>query len=44
MYVCMYVCVCVPQVEEGQAATDHRFFIRTIIRHSDFVTTVSHSH
>ena len=28
------------QVAEGQAATDHRLFIRTIIRHSDFVTRV----
>ena len=29
-----------PQVAEGQSVTDHRFFIRTIVRHSDFVTRV----
>ena len=28
------------QVAEGQSVTDHRFFIRTIVRHSDFVTRV----
>ena len=29
-----------PQVAEGQSVTDHRFFIRMIVRHSDFVTRV----
>lgn len=29
------------KVAAGQPVTDHRFFIRTIIRHSDFVTRVS---
>ena len=29
------------KVAAGQAVTDHRFFIRTIIRHSDFVSRVS---
>ncbi len=28
------------KVAQGQAVTDHRLFIRTIIRHSDFVTRV----
>ena len=31
------------KVATGQPVTDHRFFIRTIIRHSDFVTRVSSS-
>ena len=29
------------KVAAGQPVTDYRFFIRTIIRHSDFVTRVS---
>lgn len=29
------------KVEEGQSVTDRRFFVRTIIRHSDFITRVS---
>ena len=31
----------VSQVVEGQAVTDHRVFVRTIIRHSDFITAVT---
>ena len=29
------------QVSNRQEVTDHRFFIRSIVRHSDFVTKVS---
>ena len=29
------------KVAKGHETTDHRFFVRTIIRHSDFITSVS---
>ena len=32
------------KVAKGHETTDHRFFVRTIIRHSDFITSVSCSY